>query len=95
MMHTSPRTNELRWAAWTEFHAHDALWRILAGRMKRTLIAKQTGADHVIPPSHQVLALLTELGQYTGRYRLLFPGLRDPSNTPMSAETINKANPGL
>ncbi|MFY3681778.1 tyrosine-type recombinase/integrase [Achromobacter xylosoxidans] len=24
-------------------------------------------------------------------YRLLFPGLRDPANTPMSAETINKA----
>lgn len=91
MMHTFPRTNELRWAAWTEFHTDDALWRIPAGRMKGTLIAKETGADHVIPLSRQVLALLGELGQYTGRYRLLFPGLRDPANTPMSAETINKA----
>ncbi|MGE8588324.1 MAG: tyrosine-type recombinase/integrase, partial [Alcaligenes sp.] len=91
MMHTFPRTNELRWAAWTEFHTDDALWRIPAGRMKGTLIAKETGADHVIPLSRQVLALLAELGQYTGRYRLLFPGLRDPANTPMSAETINKA----
>lgn len=91
MMHTFPRTNELRWAAWGEFSRADALWLIPAGRMKGTLIAKKTGADHFIPLSRQVLALLDELGQYTGRYRLLSPGLRDPANTPMSAETINKA----
>ena len=59
--------------------------------MKGTLIAKEMGADHTIPLSRQVLALLEDLGQYTGRYRLLFPGLRDPANTPMSADTINKA----
>lgn len=91
MMHTFPRTNELRWAAGGEFSRADALWLIPAGRMKGTLIAKETGADHAIPLSRQVLALLEELAQYTGRYRLLFPGLRDPANTPMSAETINKA----
>jgi integrase len=91
MMHTFPRTNELRWAAWTEFSRADALWLIPAGRMKGTLIAKEMGADHTIPLSRQVLGLLEELGKYTGRYRLLFPGLRDPANTPMSAETINKA----
>ncbi|CAB3728232.1 hypothetical protein LMG1873_04564 [Achromobacter piechaudii] len=76
---------------WSEFHIEDALWRIPASRMKGTLITKETGADHVIPLSRQVLALLEELRPYTGRYRLLFPGLRDPANTPMSSETINKA----
>lgn len=59
--------------------------------MKGTLITKETGANHVIPLSRQVLALLEELRPYTGHYRLLFPGLRDPANTPMSSETINKA----
>lgn len=91
MRHTFPRTNELRWAAWTEFSRAEAIWLIPAGRMKGTLIAKEMGADHAIPLSRQVLALLEELGHYTGRYRLLFPGLRDSANTPMSAETINKA----
>lgn len=91
MMHTFPRTNELRWAAWPEFFRDESLWRIPASRMKGTLIAKENGADHIIPLSRQVQDLLEELGKYTGRYRLLFPGLRDPANTPMSAETINKA----
>lgn len=91
MMHTFPRTNELRWAAWSEFRRSEALWVIPAARMKGTLIAKEMGADHAVPLSTQVMALLDELEPYTGRHRLLFPGLRDPANTPMSAETINKA----
>lgn len=91
MMHTFPRTNELRWAEWTELDRPGALWRIPAGRMKGTLVTKENGADHIIPLSRQVQGLLDELSQYTGRYRMMFPGLRDPAKIPMSAETINKA----
>lgn len=91
MMHTFPRTNELRWAEWTELDRPAALWRIPAARMKGTLVTKENGADHIIPLSRQVQDLLDELSQYTGRYRMMFPGLRDPAKIPMSAETINKA----
>lgn len=59
--------------------------------MKGTLVTKANGADHIIPLSHQVRGLLDELSHYTGRYRMMFPGLRDPAKIPMSAETINKA----
>ena len=37
------------------------------------------------------LELLQELRQCTGGYGDLFPGIRRPASTPMSAETINKA----
>jgi len=59
--------------------------------MKGTLVTKANGADHIILLSHQVRGLLDELSHYTGRYRMMFPGLRDPAKITMSAETINKA----
>ncbi|WP_454673561.1 tyrosine-type recombinase/integrase [Achromobacter pestifer] len=74
-----------------EFFRGEARWRIPAARMKGALISKEIGADHFVPLLRQVQALLDELDKYTGRYRLLFPGLRDPANTPVSAENINKA----
>lgn len=65
MMHTFPRTNELRWAEWSEFD--------------------------LVPLSTQVLKLLDNLHNLTGRHKFLFPGMRNPSTSPISAETINKA----
>lgn len=91
MMRTFPRTNELRWAEWSEFSFSDAEWRIPSERMKGRLAAKKSGVAHLIPLSRQVIAMLKELHDLTGRHRLLFPGIRDPANTPMSAETMNKA----
>lgn len=91
MMHTFPRTNELRWAEWSEFDLEGRLWTIPAERMKGRLNRKQAGADHLVPLSRQVLKLLDNLHKITGRHRFLFPGMRNPSTTPISAETINKA----
>lgn len=91
MMRTFPRTNELRWAEWTELDIPAAVWPIPPARMKGTLVAKRTGEYHLVPLSRQAVALLEELRSLSGRYRFLFPGIRSPSTTPMSAETMNKA----
>lgn len=91
MMRTFPRTVELRWARWEEFDFDNAKWIIPSTRMKGRLAAKRSGIGHVIPLSRQVIQLLSELKRYSGRYTLLFPGIRDPLHTAMSAETINKA----
>lgn len=91
MMHTFPRTNELRWAEWNEFDLENRLWTIPASRMKGRISRKQAGADHLVPLSSQVLKLLDSLHKLTGRHRFLFPGMRNPSTSPISAETINKA----
>lgn len=91
MMHTFPRTNELRWAEWSEFDLKNRLWTIPSSRMKGRISRKQAGADHLVPLSTQVLKLLDNLHKLTGRHRFLFPGMRNPSTSPISAETINKA----
>lgn len=91
MMRTFPRTSELRWAEWPEFDLVEGLWSIPSERMKGRLVAKRSGVEHLIPLSKQTIALLEELKALTGRHRFLFPGMRNPSTTPMSAETINKA----
>jgi len=45
---------------------------------------------HLIPLAPQTSALLEELGTLTGRYELLFPGVRSPSR-PISENTLNAA----
>lgn len=52
---------------------------------------KLHGAPHLVPLSRQMLALLDELEAYSGRYELLFPGIRRPGFVSMSGETINRA----
>lgn len=91
MMRTFPRTNEMRWTEWQEFDLEGGLWEIPSTRMKGRLVAKRSGISHIIPLSTQVIALLKDLHKLTGRHRFLFPGTRNPSTTPMSAETMNKA----
>lgn len=91
MLRTFPRTNELRWAQWSEFDLESALWRIPAQRMKGRVLAKQTSDAHLVPLSHQVVSMLHELKILTGRYAHLFPGTKNPATTPISSETINKA----
>jgi integrase len=91
MMHTFPRTTELRWAEWGEFDFDERLWAIPSERMKGRIMAKKSGISHLIPLSTQMIALLEDLKAITGRHRFLFPGMRNPATSPMSAETINKA----
>ncbi len=91
MILTFLRTNELRWAEWTEFDFDAKEWRVPAARMKGNLTKKASSEDHIVPLAPQTIALLGELKTHTGKYRLLFPGVRNPGTQAMSAETINKA----
>lgn len=66
-LHTFVRTNELRFAKWSEI-AGD-LWKIPGERMKM-------GRDHIVPLTPTALALLDEARQYReGDY--VFPGVRN------------------
>jgi integrase len=51
-MHTFVRTNELRFAKWSEFEGD--LWRIPAERMKM-------GREHLVPLTRQSMAILDQL----------------------------------
>lgn len=90
MVRTFPRTNELRWARWSEFNLEAAVWEIPAERMKGTVMQKAWGVGHLVPLSRQTIKLLRDLQKITGRHEHLFPGMRNPRG-PISADTLNKA----
>ncbi|UAW99964.1 tyrosine-type recombinase/integrase [Halopseudomonas nanhaiensis] len=80
---TAVRPGELRAAPWAEFDLDAATWTIPKERMKAR-------RSHVVPLPAQAVAILRELKEITGAYRLVFPGQND-SSRPMSENTINKA----
>ena len=80
---TFTRPGELRFATWKEFDLDASVWTIPANRMKMR-------RPHRIPLAPQTIAILEELHTLTGRYELLFPGVRSPSR-PLSENTLNAA----
>lgn len=78
MILTFLRTNELRWAEWTEFDFDAKDWRVPAERMKGNKVKKATAEDHIVPLAPQTIALLEDLKAITGNYRLLFLGVQKP-----------------
>ena len=77
------RPGELRHSEWSEIDFERAEWRIPAHKMKMKI-------EHLVPLSSQVLKLLTELYNYTGDGKYLFPSIRTNSR-PMSENTVNAA----
>ena len=77
---TFVRSGELRAAEWTEFDIDAAEWRIPAERMKMR-------APHIVPLSHQAIAVLEELKPLTGGGRFLFPN-QSKSAACMSENTM-------
>ena len=77
------RPGELRHGEWSEIDFDAAEWRIPAEKMKMKQV-------HIVPLSEQVLAILHELYQFTGKGRNLFPSIRTPAR-PMSNNTVNTA----
>jgi len=77
------RPGELRVAEWGEFDLEAAEWRIRGPRMKM-------GEQHIVPLSHQAVAILRELHGLTGTGRYVFPSLRTLSR-PLSENTLNAA----
>jgi len=82
---TASRPGEIRLAEWREFDlsGDEPSWTIPAGRMKQ-------GREHRAPLAPQAVALLTELRPLTGRFRLLFPGVRTPDRA-LSDNTLSAA----
>ncbi|MCL2012410.1 MAG: integrase arm-type DNA-binding domain-containing protein [Cystobacterineae bacterium] len=74
------RPGELRQAEWAEFNLEGAEWRIPAEKMKMRQM-------HIVPLARQVLAILSELRQYTGSGRFLFPSMR-ANSAPISNMTL-------
>ncbi|HXQ28616.1 MAG TPA: integrase arm-type DNA-binding domain-containing protein [Gemmatimonadales bacterium] len=81
--HVFVRPGELRRAEWSEIDLDKALWRIPGSRMKMN-------REHVVPLSHQAVAILEEARQLTGDGRFVFPSVRTPLR-PMSENTLNAA----
>jgi len=77
------RPGELRHGEWSEIDFDAAEWRIPAEKMKMKQV-------HIVPLSEQVLAILHELYQFTGKGRNVFPSIRT-SARPMSNNTVNTA----
>ncbi len=76
------RPGELRNAEWTEIDLDTALWKIPAEKMKMK-------ADHLVPLSHQAVAILQNikpLTQHCSRY--VFHSLRT-TQRPISDNTLN------
>ena len=82
-IHTFVRPGELRGARWKEFNLEKREWRIPAVRMKMT-------EEHIVPLSVQAIAILANLEKITGKFELLFPGVRN-NRTPMSENTLTYA----
>lgn len=76
---TFVRTGELIGALWQEFDLDAAVWIIPAERMKMK-------TEHVVPLSHQAVALLREVQAIGGGSRYVFPG-RNPDK-PISNNTM-------
>jgi len=81
---TFARTVEIRKATWDQFDldAENPAWIIPGEKMKR-------GVTHIVPLSHQAVALVRELQELTGNRSYCFPNYRQP-NEPMHAATINR-----
>jgi len=79
------RPGELRAAEWSEFHldGKEPQWRIPAARMKM-------GEQHIVPLSHQAVAIIRQLQAITSNGQYLFPSLRT-TKRPISDNTINAA----
>src|SRR3546814_4425876 len=85
---TAVRPGELRGARWDEFEDLDGpepLWRIPAERMKGDSDRKQEAdGDHLVPLSHQAVAILRAVWPLTGACHLLFPS-QDRKSTRLTS----------
>ena len=77
------RPGELRSMEWSEVNFMRKRWEIPAAKMKMR-------DDHIVPLSHQALALLQHIHSITGGGRYVFPGQRS-SERPLSENGIRTA----
>lgn len=80
-IYTACRPGMIRFALWSEIDLDEAFWCIDAEKMKMRRM-------HVVPLPTQLVGLLKELKEITGRQTYLFPGI-GTKNPMMSENTIN------
>ena len=78
------RPGELRLAEWPEFDFERCIWTIPASRMKMR-------AEHRVPLARQAIAILTELREFSGNKKYVFPGLKGSSEKPLCENAFNLA----
>ena len=87
------RPGELRAAEWEEINLETATWTIQATRMKSKQHIKAANLEqhwHIIPLSRQAVAMLSDLRQYTGNCKYVFPNVRGMGQY-LSGHTITAA----
>lgn len=94
-LHVFLRSSELRLARWDEFNLKAHIWTVPAKRVTiKGVRFSERGAkmkdEHLVPLSHQAVALLKQIQAISGESVFVFPGAHT-LNKPMSENTINKA----
>lgn len=77
------RPGELRHAHWDEINFELKQWRIPAEKMKMR-------REHIVPLSHQSLAIFKKMYQHSASHPYIFHSLRSPKR-PLSDNTFNAA----
>ncbi|MGE0347701.1 tyrosine-type recombinase/integrase [Hydrogenophaga sp.] len=83
---TFVRSQELRYARWSEIDFEAKEWRIPAARMK---MGKGLNQAHIVPLSPQAISLLLEIKTYVGDVENVFPN-NTGSDKFMSENTIGR-----
>jgi integrase len=92
LAYTFVRPDTVAKAEWARFDFNRARWVIPFEALKMEWLRAETGEameDFVVPLSKQVIAMLRELHEITGKGRYLFPGCGDAE--VMSENTLNNA----
>ena len=89
------RSSELRFSRWSEVDFETAMWTIPGEReplegVKHSHRGSKMRTPHLVPLSHQALAILEKIKRLSGNRELIFVGDHD-SRKPMSENTVNKA----
>ncbi len=82
-MHTAQRQGSLISAKWENIDFENAIWTIPAERMRMK-------REHLLPLSTQVIEILKELKQHSGKNQYLFPNVQH-NGSHMSNNTVNTA----
>ena len=89
------RSSELRFARWSESDFETSMWTIPAEReaidgVKHSQRGSKMRTPHLVPLSHQALAILKDVYKLSGDRDFVFIGDHD-HRKPMSENTVNKA----
>ena len=89
------RSSELRFARWSEIDFETSMWTIPAEReaiegVKYSQRGSKMRTPHLVPLSHQALAILKQVHKLSGDRDFVFIGDHD-HRKPMSENTVNKA----